>query len=59
MFEMPAGYAAFAAGIERRQEKAWHTNSLTAQGLANDPPVESTAGGFDVNEAYVEFALPY
>ncbi|MGB1292050.1 MAG: TonB-dependent receptor plug domain-containing protein [Pseudoalteromonas sp.] len=59
MFELPAGYAAFAAGIERRQEKAWFTpDSLTAQGLANDPMVEPTAGGFDVNEAYVEFALP-
>ncbi|WP_278405195.1 TonB-dependent receptor [Pseudoalteromonas ruthenica] len=59
MFEMPAGYSAFAAGVERRQEKAWYTpDSLTAQGLANDPPVEPTSGGFDVNEAYVEFALP-
>lgn len=59
MFELPAGYTAFAAGIERRQEKAWYTpDSLTAQGLANDPMVEPTAGGFDVNEAYVEFAIP-
>ncbi|CAM3092535.1 TonB-dependent receptor [Pseudoalteromonas atlantica] len=59
MFEMPAGYAAFAAGVERRQEKAWYTpDSLTAQGLANDPMVEPTSGGFDVNEAYVEFAIP-
>lgn len=59
MFELPAGYSAFAAGIERRQEKAWYTpDSLTAQGLANDPMVEPTAGGFDVNEAYVEFAIP-
>ncbi|EGI72260.1 TonB-dependent receptor [Pseudoalteromonas distincta] len=59
MFELPAGYAAFAAGVERRQEKAWYTpDSLTAQGLANDPPVEPTAGGFDVSEAYVEFAIP-
>ena len=59
MFELPAGYAAFAAGVERRQEKAWFTpDSLTAQGLANDPMVEPTAGGFDVNEAYVEFAIP-
>jgi len=59
MFELPAGYSAFAAGIERRQEKAWFTpDSLTAQGLANDPIVEPTSGGFDVNEAYVEFAIP-
>lgn len=59
LFEMPAGYAGFAAGIERRQEKAWDTpDSLTAQGLANDPKEEPTSGGYDVNEAYVEVALP-
>ena len=59
MFEMPAGYAAFAAGVERRQEKAWYTpDSIAAQGLANDPRVDATSGGFDVNEAYVEFAIP-
>ncbi|HEA18432.1 MAG TPA: TonB-dependent receptor [Pseudoalteromonas prydzensis] len=59
LFEMPAGYAGFAAGIERRQEKAWDTpDSLTAQGLANDPKEEPTSGGYDVNEAYLEVALP-
>ena len=59
LLELPAGYAAFAAGVERRQEKAWFTpDSLTAQGLANDPRVEATSGGFDVNEAYLELAIP-
>ncbi|MBZ2192712.1 TonB-dependent receptor [Pseudoalteromonas arctica] len=59
MFEMPAGYAAFAAGVEHRQEKAWYTpDSIAAQGLGNDPRVDATSGGFDVNEAYVEFAIP-
>ena len=59
MFELPAGYAAFAAGVERRQEKAWYNpDSIAAQGLGNDPRVDPTSGGFDVNEAYVEFALP-
>ncbi len=58
-FELPAGFVGFAAGIERRQEKAWFIpDSLTAQGLANDPKVEPTAGGFDVNEAYIELAIP-
>lgn len=59
MFELPAGYTAFAAGIERRQEKAWsNPDSISAQGLGNDPRVDPTSGGFDVNEAFVEFAIP-
>ncbi|SHH27537.1 TonB-dependent receptor [Ferrimonas marina] len=58
-FELPAGYVGVAAGIEHRKEKAWYIpDSLTSQGLANDPPVEPTGGEFDVNEAYVEFAVP-
>ncbi|WP_105189575.1 TonB-dependent receptor plug domain-containing protein [Pseudoalteromonas sp. T1lg48] len=59
VMELPAGYVGFAAGIERREEKAWYVpDSLTSQGLANDPRVEPTGGRFDVNEAYVEFAVP-
>ncbi|WP_193049656.1 TonB-dependent receptor [Pseudoalteromonas undina] len=59
MFELPAGYAAFAAGIEHRQEKAWQDpDSIAAQGLGNDPRVDPTSGGFNVDEAYVEFAIP-
>ncbi|MEM0516269.1 TonB-dependent receptor [Pseudoalteromonas sp. YIC-827] len=59
LFELPAGYVGFAAGIERREEKAWYIpDSLTSQGLANDPRVDPTGGRFDVNEAYVEFAVP-
>ncbi|WP_105259252.1 TonB-dependent receptor [Pseudoalteromonas sp. T1lg88] len=59
IFELPAGYVGFAAGIERREEKAWYVpDSLTSQGLANDPRVDPTGGRFDVNEAYVEFAVP-
>ena len=59
VMELPAGYVGFAAGIERREEKAWYVpDSLTSQGLANDPREEPTGGRFDVNEAYVEFAVP-
>ncbi|MCL1066330.1 TonB-dependent receptor [Shewanella olleyana] len=57
--DLPAGTMAFAAGYEFRKESAYYTpDSLTAQGLANDPRVEATAGSFDVNEAYVELAIP-
>ncbi|MGS0496975.1 TonB-dependent receptor [Pseudoalteromonas sp. S1727] len=59
VMELPAGYMAFAAGVERREEKAWYIpDSLTSQGLANDPRVEPTGGRFDVNEAYLELAVP-
>ncbi|MFD2165758.1 TonB-dependent receptor [Thalassotalea euphylliae] len=59
LFEMPAGYAGFAAGIEHRRDEAWYVpDSLTSQGLANDPIVEPTRGDYDVNEAYLELALP-
>lgn len=57
--ELPAGILGFAAGYEHRTESAYFTpDSLTAQGLANDPRVEPTSGGFKVDEAYVEFAIP-
>lgn len=57
--ELPAGYLGFAAGIEHRKEEAWFIpDSLTSQGLANDPKVEPTGGSYTVNEAFVEFAIP-
>lgn len=59
LMELPAGYMGFAAGIESRTEKAWYTpDSLTSQGMANDPKVEATSGSYDVNEAFVELAIP-
>ncbi|TKB48237.1 TonB-dependent receptor [Ferrimonas sediminicola] len=59
LFELPAGYVAMAAGYEHRSEEAWYIpDSLTAQGLANDPPVEPTGGDFDVDELYAEFVVP-
>ncbi|TMO79042.1 TonB-dependent receptor [Pseudoalteromonas sp. S3776] len=59
VMELPAGYVGFAAGVERREEKAWYIpDSITSQGLANDPRVEPTSGRFDVNEAYLELAIP-
>ncbi|AIY65485.1 TonB-dependent receptor [Pseudoalteromonas piratica] len=59
LLELPAGYLGFAAGVEHRSEKAWYIpDSLTAQGLANDPKVEPTEGRYDVNEAFVELAIP-
>ncbi|WP_153916136.1 TonB-dependent receptor [Shewanella sp. TC10] len=57
--DLPAGTLAFAAGAEYRKESAYFTpDSLTAQGLANDPRVEATSGSFDVSEFYAELAIP-
>ncbi|AZG36734.1 MULTISPECIES: TonB-dependent receptor [Shewanella] len=57
--DLPAGILGFAAGYENRKESAHFTpDSLTAQGLANDPRVEATAGDFSVNEVYAELAIP-
>ncbi|MEN8615821.1 TonB-dependent receptor [Shewanella baltica] len=59
IMDLPAGTLGFAAGYENRKESAHFTpDSLTAQGLANDPPVEPTDGEFSVNELYVELAIP-
>lgn len=59
LMELPAGFLGFAAGYEFRKESAHYTpDSLTSQGLANDPRVEPTAGEFDVNEVYAELAIP-
>ncbi|QFU23344.1 TonB-dependent receptor [Shewanella eurypsychrophilus] len=57
--ELPAGYLGFATGLEHRTEKAWFIpDSLTSQGMANDPKVEPTGGDYDVSEAYIELAIP-
>ena len=59
LMEVPAGVIGFAAGYEHRLESAYYTpDSLTAQGMANDPRVDPTSGSFNVNEAYLELAIP-
>jgi outer membrane receptor protein involved in Fe transport len=59
LMEVPAGVIGFAAGYEHRLESAYYTpDSLTAQGMAKDPRVEPTSGSFNVNEAYLELAIP-
>lgn len=59
LFELPAGMIGFATGYEHRSESAYFTPGSVAQlGLGADDPVEATGGSFNVDEAYVEFAIP-
>ncbi|MBB6598223.1 TonB-dependent receptor [Luteimonas sp. MC1825] len=59
LFEMPAGPLAFAAGYEyRKYEGSYQPDPITVAGEYNGVPSGPTSGGYDVNEAYVEFAVP-
>ena len=59
LMDTNAGTISFAAGLEHRTESAYDIpDSLTAQGLANDPATEATAGEYTVDEAYAEFVVP-
>lgn len=59
LFELPAGVVGFATGYEHRSESAFFTPGSVAQlGLGADDPVEGTAGSFNVDEVYLELAIP-
>lgn len=59
LMDVDAGTISFAAGLEHRTESAYDIpDSITAQGLANDPATEATAGEYTVDEAYAEFVVP-
>lgn len=55
LFALPAGYLAFAAGVERRWEKGWRNPDSTV--LANGLE-DKISGQFDVSEAYIELSVP-
>ena len=59
LLEMPAGPLAFAAGYEyRKYEGSYQPDAITIAGEYNGVPSGATAGDYDVNEAYLEFAVP-
>lgn len=60
LFELPAGMAAFAAGVEKRFESGWtNPDPLTQSGrVLGDNPVLPTEGEYSVEEVYAEFVLP-
>ena len=58
-FELPAGMVGFAFGLERRKESAFNQpDAFSSGGLGSGNAVLPTAGGYSVNEAYVEAIVP-
>jgi len=59
LFELPGGMLAFAAGVERRSENGFsQPDALIASGNTTGNATTPTGGGFSVQEAYVELAIP-
>ncbi|MBD3646765.1 MAG: TonB-dependent receptor, partial [Pseudomonadales bacterium] len=59
IFEMPAGNAALAAGIEYREEEGGvQTSGVVQAGDSGGNFAEPTEGDYDVSELYAEFAFP-
>ncbi|GAA5187540.1 TonB-dependent receptor [Ferrimonas gelatinilytica] len=59
LFELPAGYAGSAFGIEYRKEKsATKEDPFAAEGNTFFNAIQSESGDFDVKEIYAELSLP-
>ena len=59
LFDLPAGALAFAAGVEHRKESGFDSpDPLIGTGVTNGWTREPTDGGYDVDEAYLELAIP-
>jgi iron complex outermembrane receptor protein len=59
LFELPSGPLSFAAGYEYRQEEGFdQPDALTSSGVSTGNIRQPTAGGFSLNEFYVEFNVP-
>ncbi|TQV85926.1 TonB-dependent receptor domain-containing protein [Aliikangiella coralliicola] len=59
LLEMPAGYLAFAAGIEHRREfSEEHPDSTTASGMSGGIQIDSLEGEYEVDEYFLELDVP-
>ena len=59
LFELPAGYAAFATGYEKRWQSGFdQPDALIAAGITSGNSRQPTSGGFSVEEFYLELAIP-
>lgn len=56
---LPGGMLAFAAGLEHRRESGFDTpDPLIQSGVTNGFTRDPTSGSYEVDEAYLEFAVP-
>jgi iron complex outermembrane receptor protein len=59
LFELPAGTLAFATGVEVRKEQGeFVPDALAVTGESTNPSSRATDGSYNVDEYYVEFAVP-
>ena len=59
LFELPAGYLAFATGYEKRWQSGYdQPDALIAAGITSGNSRQPTAGSFSVEEMYLELAVP-
>ena len=59
VFELPAGYLAFAAGYEKRWQSGYdQPDALIAAGITSGNSRQPTSGSFSVEEVYLEVAIP-
>lgn len=59
LFELPGGPFAFAAGVEHREEDGFNQpDALIVSGNTTGNALTPTSGGYDVDEAYLELAIP-
>lgn len=55
LIELPAGTLAFAAGIEKRDEKGWRDPDSTVLANGGEDAID---GSYSVTEGFVELAIP-
>lgn len=59
ILELPAGYLAFAAGYEKRWQSGYdQPDAIIAAGITSGNARQPTSGAFDVEEVYLELAVP-
>ncbi|MCW8107680.1 TonB-dependent receptor [Alteromonas ponticola] len=59
LFELPAGYLAFASGYEKRWQEGFdQPDAIIAAGITSGNARQPTSGSFSVEEVYLELAVP-
>jgi len=57
--ELPAGMLAFAAGLEHRKESGYdNPDAFVSAGMSSGNARQPTSGAYDLDDAYLELAVP-